>query len=215
MRPWSVVTMCVALLALFVIAPTQINAGEISFAGNLDDVQLDLGGAVYSGVSEGTAFSGVIDDVTADGEITGGGISTSFSCCIAAGALELSDNVTVTAEIIDELSMLPGLPTLSLGDMVDLIDLEGDETTPGGGRIEVGLSFVLKPDAFDSEDLSNYPFDSADLLFTLFFIVEEGPSSPSMPDNDIYAALGVVNTLSVPEPDEPDPTPVRYRLPRG
>lgn len=210
MRSWSVVTASVFSLTLLTFAASDAKAAPISFEGNLDVVELDDGGAVYSSVSIGTLFTGVIDDGTAEGEVTGGGITTMFDCCIAAGALELNNDVTLTADDIALLSMLPpGLPALGVGDTIDLIDLEGDTTTLSGNRIEVGLSFVLDSGAFDSEDPSNYPFDPADLLFTLFFILEEEPTPPGTPDNDIYSAIGLVDTLVLPEePVDPDPVAV-------
>lgn len=79
--------------------------------------------------------------------------------------------------------MLAGRPIFSDGDLVDGVDIEGDTTTVGGGRIEVGLSYVLDPGAFSSTDPGNYPFDPNDVLMELFFIVEEDDA-----DAEIYNA---------------------------
>ena len=58
---------------------------SISFSGQLDLIELDAGGAVYSGTPIGTNFNGFIDDMSADGQISDGTTTTGFGCCIAAG----------------------------------------------------------------------------------------------------------------------------------
>lgn len=161
-------------------------SATINFSGTLADVT-DAGGATYSGVPVGTVFSGNIDDVTFNGSITDGTTETVFGCCIAAGGLGLTNDQVLTADDAASLNFLAGAPLFEADDVIDLVDIEGDTNTAGGGRIEVGLSYILDPGAFDSTDPSNYPFNPGDVLLTLFFIVEENSD-----DVEIYNAIGVV-----------------------
>lgn len=181
-------------LAACACAATTATAATIGFSGELDIVFEDPGGAVYSGVPTGTTFSGEIDDASASGFITDGTTRTDFGCCAAAGGLEVTNDEPVSSDVAAVLNALQSVRTFVPGDVIDLIDLEGDAVF-GDHRIEVGLSFVFDGATFSDDSLSSYPFDPADLLFSVFFIVEEddwlGPD-----DIEIYNALGLVDTLS-------------------
>lgn len=182
-------------LSLLAVATTA-NAAAINFSGPLSIIDTDLGTAVYSGVAVGTTFTGTIDDVTFSGSITDGTTGTSFGCCIAAGGLGLTNNIVLFADDADFLNQVAGAPLFSENDVVDSADIEGDATTAGDGRIEVGVSYILRPDAFDDENpVGNYPFDPADILLMLFFIVEENSS-----DVEIYNAVGRVDVMPIPLP---------------
>ena len=173
------------LLATFSLSS---RAQPISFSGNLDFIEEDTGGGVYSGVPLGTLFTGTIDPSTGSGEISDGTTVTSFSCCIAAGGLDVSNDGALDSETAELINLLVGEPLFSTGQLVDTIDIEGDTNTPGGGRIEVGLSFLFPADTFDDDSPENYPFDPNDLLLSVFFIVEEDSGG----DNDVYAAVGLL-----------------------
>ena len=58
--------------AFYSVTVAPVLAADISFSGQLDVVQEDLGGAVYSGVPVSTVFSGAINDVTFSGFISDG-----------------------------------------------------------------------------------------------------------------------------------------------
>ncbi len=192
----SVVTFYAIAFAVLSFTAPRIEAAAVLFEGHLDLILENSGGAIYSSAVPGTLFTGEIDDVTAVGEITDGSTPTAFTLCCEAGGLALSNDVEVDQNFLDLLDLLapnlpPGVPTFSLTDKYDLVDLEGGATT-GDGRIEVGVSMLLKDTAFDSTDLSNYPFDESDLLLTLFFIIEEDATT------EIYNVLGVVDNLTLP-----------------
>ena len=191
------------LTSAFIFASAPLaGAATSSFAGNLDVIFQDDGGR-YTGTLLGAPFSGEIDDATGFGNISDGATPTDFTCCEFAGLLELTDNVEIeTAETQDLINGIQDVVEVDIGDMFDLVDLEGDVRLPNGNRIEVGLSFVLLPSAFDDEDLGNYPFDPDDLLFTLFFILEEMPSE--VEDQTIYDVVGLVDDIVLPFGDDPD-----------
>jgi len=173
---------------------TGATATTIGFSGKLGIVFDDLGGAIYSVVSTGTSFGGEIDDVSESGFITDGTTRTDFGCCAAAGGLEVTNDLALSDDEVAALNAIQSFRTFSGGDVIDLIDLEGDLVF-GDNRFEAGLSFAFDAATFDDDSLGNYPFDPTDLLFSAFFIVEEddwlGPD-----DVEIYNALGLVDTLS-------------------
>ena len=194
-RTISRVTQCIFLIGVHSLA----QAAVINFSGQLDVVELDTGGAVYSGVAIGSVFSGVIDDVTFNGSITDGTTLTAFSCCIAAGGLSITNNETLNAGDAALLNSL-GNTNFVAGDQIDLIDLEGDAMTSGGGRIEIGLSYILDPLSFSDESLENYPPDPGDMLISLFFIFEADAQ-----DQDIYSAFGALDVLVTDTDGDGDP----------
>ena len=73
-------------------AQTPLLTIALSFSGHLDIIELDAGGGVYSGTLIGNIFFGFIDDVSFGGEISNDTTLTSFSCCIAAGGLSVSND---------------------------------------------------------------------------------------------------------------------------
>ncbi len=194
-RTISRITQCIFLIGVHSLA----QAGIINFSGQLDVVELDTGGAVYSGVAIGSVFSGDIDDVTFNGSINDGTTLTAFSCCIAAGGLSITNNEILNAGDAALLNSL-GNTNFVAGDQVDLIDLEGDVMTSGGGRIEIGLSYILDPLSFSDESLENYPPDPGDILISLFFIFEADSQ-----DQDIYSAFGALDVLDPDTDGDGDP----------
>lgn len=166
-------------------------SAPIDFAGLVDFVDLDAGGAVYSGRGVGTAFTGTIDDETFSGSLSDGVTPTAFSCCIDADGMEFSDNVPVDADIAERLNFWLGPGFFVPGHSVDLIDIEGDAATADGGRIEIGLSYVLDPAAFSGTGA--YPFDPADLYVAVFFIFEENALG-----EEIYSAMGNLEPVPLP-----------------
>lgn len=182
------------IFALFlVLCPLDAYSATINFAGQLDVIEVDNGTGVYSGTPIGTSFSGFIDDVTFNGEISNGTTLTSFSCCIAAGGLDVSNDFDLDADTASTLNSLAGTSIFNAGDIVDLVDIEGDEITTGGGRIEVGLSYLFDASTFSDESPDNYPFDPSDVLLELFFILEENGIG-----EDVYSGLGKLNPVPLP-----------------
>lgn len=178
-----------ALFALLAGAATAADAATIAIQGSLGFVS-DQGGGVYSGVGVGGAFSGFIDDVTFAGRVSDGATLTSFGCCIAAGGLSIQNDITIDSTTAALLNALTGTSAFSAGQMFDGVDIEGDVATAGGGRIEVGVSYLLDASAFADGSASNYPFDPADLRVALFFIHEEDDAGL-----DLYDGIGLLTTV--------------------
>ena len=176
-------TLIGALVPCILLLTGVAQAATINFSGPLRIIETDEGGAIYSGVPVGTRFSGSIDDVTANGSITGAGITTSFGCCIAAGGLEFTDDLTLDASFAALLNSLSGSTDFAAGQLYDLADLEGDSEVAPDGRIEVGLSFLFPADTYDNDDPTNV-LDPAAALLTAFFIFEEA-------GDDIYSGIGL------------------------
>ena len=183
------VNFCAMVLAMLSLASS---AETINFSGQLDVID-DSSGAVYSGATTSTNFSGNIDDVTANGSISDGATVTSFGCCIAAGGFSITNNEVLDASSAAFLNSIIGSSTFSAGDVVDTVDIEGDATTAGGGRIEVGLNYILDGNTFSNTDSSNYPFKQDDLLLALFFIVEEDINGDT-----IFDAVGQLDPVPPP-----------------
>ena len=180
-----------ALILIFSIQNAYSTA--INFSGQIDIIEVDNGTGIYSGTPIDTKTSGFIDDVTFNGEISNGTTLTSFSCCIAAGKLNITNDAILDADAASTLNLLTGATLYNVGDKVDLIDIEGDKITPGGGRIEVGLSYTFKADTFNNENLDNYPFDPNAVQFVSFFILEENQIG-----EDIYLILGKLKVEPLP-----------------
>ena len=167
-------------------------AAPVSFNGQLSFVETDTGG-VYSNTPLSTDFSGVIDDEFFNGSITQGTTLTVFGCCIAAGGLSIDNDMILGMDDANFLNSVFGGSKYSEGNMVDMVNIEGDSQTSSGGRIEIGLSYILHSDSFVNEELSNYPFDPADVDDALFFIFEEDASGA-----DIYSAAGPISSVPLP-----------------
>ena len=161
----------------------------IDFSGNLDALTVDDGG-VYSGLPVGTPFSGLIDDVSANGAITDETTLITFGCCIAAGGLSLDNDLVLSADKATLLNHLLGYPRFNHGDLVEGIDIEGDKTTLDAGRIEVGLCYIFDPGAFSDSNPGSYPFNPNDALLELFFIVEEDAVA-----TEIYSVFGKIHSI--------------------
>lgn len=190
----TVFGMTFGLMATF----TSAEAATIAFAGEVDIILENNATSDLNAVTVGTPVTGEIDDETAFGFISSALGTVSFTCCDAAGLIEVGDDQTLDSDEADLLNLLAMDTQFAEGDVLDVINIEGD-TDSDAGRIEVGLSFILQPDAVASEDPSGYPFDPDDLLLTLFFVLQEDG------DNDIFDALGVVDDLTLPFaiPDDP------------
>ena len=180
------------LFALLVGAASASGAATIAIQGSLGFVS-DQGGGVYAGVGVGAAFSGFIDDASFAGEISDGATLTSFGCCIAAGGLAVQNDIAIDSATAALLNALSGTSAFSAGQVFDGVDIEGDVATAGGGRLEVGVSYLLDASAFSDGAASNYPFDPSDLRVALFFIHEEDGVG-----QDVYDGIGLLTT--VPEP---------------
>ncbi len=175
------------------LSALEAGAAPVMIAGQLGIVHSDTGGGIYAGATSGTSFLGAIDDVTASGSISDGVSLTVFACCIAAGGLEVSNDVMLDAEQATLLNTLLGVAQFSAGDTVDEVTLEGDAETAGMGRIEVGVSWVLAAGAFADENPSNYPFDPAHLLVALFFVAEFDAGNA-----EIFNATGILAPVPLP-----------------
>jgi len=172
--------------ASFVAGPAY--AATISFSGPLVSIEEDDPASRYGGTPLGTQFTGNIDDVDFDGSITrldfptpGDDLTTDFTCCIAAGPNpSFDDDVELLQPDADYLNGLAGKTVFKSGDIVDVVDIEGDVIISNGNRIEVGLSYILDSSA------NTFPFDPSKRLLTLYFIVEQLPGA----SDDIYNVLG-------------------------
>lgn len=178
------------LVITLIFGSLSAQASIVNFSGQLDYIQLDQGGGVYSGVAIGTGFLGSIEDTDANGYISDGTTLTPFGCCIAAGGLNVTNDMILTEEDAAFLNSVMGSSQYSPGDRVDIIDIEGDSNTLSGGRIEIGLSYVFNSSTFSNDDLSNYPFSADDVELALFFIFEENASG-----EDIYSAAGQISPV--------------------
>jgi hypothetical protein len=152
---------------------TTVEAAFINFSGQLNNIEYDTGVGVYSGVAIGTSFSGKINDVSANGTISDGVTFTSFGCCIAAGGLSILNNEALSEDDAAILNAIIGFSKYSAGDQIDIINIEGDTTTSIGGRIEIGLSYILNSATFANNNIDNYPFNHAEIELAFFFIYEE------------------------------------------
>jgi hypothetical protein len=181
-----------SLIFLWILSASAV-AADIDFYGQLGFVQENGTGSVYYGTPLGTLFGGSIDDSTGSGHISNGSIVTTFGCCIAAGGLEVINNLSLDELEVLMLNSLLGANVYSVGDVVDIINIEGDTQTASNGRIEIGLSYVFHQNAFVNDSLNNYPFDHNDVLHSLFFIFEEDAAGDT-----IYVAAGLLNTVPLP-----------------
>ncbi|TDJ31495.1 MAG: hypothetical protein E2O61_15670 [Gammaproteobacteria bacterium] len=167
-------------------------AAVINFGGALAVILEDAGGAVYSGVPTGSNFFGSIDDVSSVGFISDGTTMIAFGCCVDfdTPGVELNDDFVLDADTAELINSLAGTSFVA-GDLVDLISVEGDVVTAGGTRIEIGWNVVLDPLAFSDNSLSNYPFDSEDVL-TRLIIINEFADQGGPPDPPIYSSIVVL-----------------------
>lgn len=170
-------------------------ATVIQFSGPLRIIELNDAG-IYSSATLGTVFTGNIDDVTYFGSISDGTTATAFTCCIAAGPLEIQNDVVLDSGQVDFLNTVAGEMLFSVGNTVDIVDIEGDErTTLPEGRIEVGISLVVDGSVFPNSDPANYSFPLTldNLQLGLYFINEENSIG-----EEIYSAIGKIEVIPLP-----------------
>jgi len=185
-----------AFFSVTVVPGSPVDTSKFNFQGQLSIVEEDNGGSVYSGVPIGSDFSIEIDLVTAFSTISDGTTVTPFSAFFSNGSFfEVTNDFVVEADDAAFVNSLAGTNFVA-GDLVDLIELAGVALTSGGGSIEIGVSYVLDPLAFDDENPNNYPPDPDDILTTIFFIDEEDVQGV-----EIYSAAGVVDSDGDGMPD--------------
>ena len=203
------------VFSIVLLSLSGVAAATIEFEGELVLILEDDGTAEYSGVPVGTRYTGQIDDVTGVGSLSGGGTTTDFGCCIFAGSgagnpVEISNDQFVDSASAAAINSILPNPLFTGGDMIDVINVEGDTLLPNGNRIEIGLSYIFDGSTFPDASLSNYPFAPTSPLLTLFFILEEDATFTT----DLYSALGVVDVGVAPTPGPgPDPDPNVIPLP--
>ena len=185
------------LNGLTVVPESPVDTPKVNFHGQLSIIHEDNGGAVYSGVPVGTDFSLEFDLVTGLSAISDGTTVTPFIANFEDGSFfEVTNDFIVDADDAALVNSIAGTSFVA-GDLVDLIELEGQGLTSGGGIIEVVVSYVLDPLAFDDESPDNYPPDPDDILVTIFFI-EEGDGQGV----EIYKAHGVADSDGDGMPDD-------------
>ena len=160
------------------------HAAIIEFSGPLVAILEDDDGAIYSGAQIGTVFSGVIDDVTFDGIISDGATLTPFT--ERGGGMWTENDQIMDADEAILVNSLAGTSFVT-GDLYDEIEMGGDASTSGGGRIEISLVFLLDPLAFDNNPVDYYPPNPDDILLVVFGIEEINDQ-----EEVIYLALGAV-----------------------
>jgi len=184
----------ITLLICFIGACSLAHAANVTWSGQLDVIEEDRGGAIYSGVALGTDFSGAISDVTFNGFITDGTTRTSFSRRTGEDSLGVVNDFPLEAEDAALINSLAGTSFIA-GDPIDLIFLGGDADTAGGGSILISLTFVFAADVFnDYNNLDNYPPNLDDVLITFFSIEEENDQFEM-----IYSAIGGVDEIMFSE----------------
>jgi len=186
-------TLGYAAVLVSIVFTLPASAAAIPFWGNADSVMIDNGTGIYTGASSTTIFSGSIDDITGNGEVSDTTITTPIICCVAAGVVSVSNNVILDGATADLLNLLAGASLFSDGDLVDGIDVEGDTLLPGGGRLEAGVSWVFTADTFADDDPDNYPFAPNTPLVGLFFILEADADG-----EEIFQAFGSLQPVPLP-----------------
>lgn len=177
------------------VASMAVGSATIPISGALGVVVADTGTGLFAGTPLGTLFTGAIDDTTFSGQIGNGTAAVEFGCCIAAGGVEVFNDQVLDAGTAAALNLLAGKSMYAVGGMVDSINVEGDAATPGGGRIEVGVTYLFASDTFADNSLSHYPFDPGAVQMALFFVFEEDSVG-----DPLYDAVGVMPATPVPEP---------------
>ena len=71
------------------------------------------------------------------------------------------------------MNTVTGEQTLFINNIVDIIDIAGDVELDNGGRLEVGLSYILDWQGINDANTNLYPPDPSTIIALLFFIVEE------------------------------------------
>jgi len=194
------------------VVPVKPPNSDIFFSGPIVNVNIDLGGGIYSGVSVGDNFSGAINRLTSDGFISDGTTSTPFSWGeYPDNGVEVSNDLELDAEFAALLTALGG-PSFSAGEIVDQIKIQSD-SVPLGGLLFVGLVYVLGPDAFVDESRNNYPPDPNDILIQFFYVDEEAVDDEGGVGPNIFSAHGIFTVEDIddvcPNTIIPESVPIR------
>jgi len=177
-----------AFFDLTVVAGSTVATAKINFQGPLTSVQEDNGSAIYSGLPIGSDFSLEFDLVTALSTVSDGITITPFNAFFDDGSFfDVINDFVANAGDAAFINSIAGTSFVA-GDIVDLIEIAGQALTPSGGRIDVGLSYILDSLAFDDENPDNHPPDPDDILIIVFGIEEFDDQGVI-----IYAAFGVVD----------------------
>jgi len=185
------------LNGLTVVPESPVDTPKINFSGQLDFIFEDNGSAVYSGVPVGSNFSIEFDLVTGFSTISDGTTVTPFMAFFEDGSFfEFENNFVLDAEAVAFLNSLPGTG-FAEGDLIDYVAIFGDAPNSVGGRIEIGLQYILDPLAFDGEGPDNFPPNPGDVL-TEYFSIDERDDQ----DELIYEAAGLVDSDGDGMPDD-------------
>ena len=197
LRKSTFVIICAFFLLLF---SHIVCAAIINYSGQLDVYLIDNGSATYSGSDRFTKISGSFDTAITsgvNGSISDGATATSVGCCIAAGGFNINNDYTLPAAEAKFYNSVLGINRFKADgtDKVVTVDIESDAATTGGGRIEVGLNFILDENAVTDLDPNNLPFDQSDIILTLFFIYEEDNKG-----DDLFDAVGQLDSVQLSPP---------------
>lgn len=203
---------------LISLTPRTTNAAQLDFTGVVDLILTNESSSVFAPIfTLGTPVQGTIDDPGGEGAI--GPVPTSststsipFTCCIFAGlgggtaniGLELFDDKVLDTDTASALNFLLGMPSFSAGQVVDIVNLEGDRAV-GSGRFEAGLSFIFDSSFYGASSTPNVLDDSASALGSLFFVAEFDTN-----EEEVFEALGVLTSLG---PANISPVPLPSSLP--
>lgn len=173
-----------SVLVLLVSLP--VSAQVLSLAGNLDVITDNTGQSMFSSAVQGDALRIDIDATTADGFVSvAGGAPFAFDCCIAAGGVDAVNDLELDVETALTFNTLLGVNQFSAGDTVDILQVEGDQLTPTGSRIEAGVTFILAGSAIVEGE--QYVLNTDDILLSIGFVLEE------FMNVDTFSAVGVVS----------------------
>ena len=197
---WQAVGASNGNLAFTLEGTQSVDIPAVNFNGQLAFVEVDEGGAIYSGVPIGSNFLLSFDLLTGSSTISDGTTITPFSAFFEDGSFfEITNN-----DILDDPDDVALINSLAgtdfvVGDVIDLIEITGEAPTPGGGIFAAGAGYLLDPLAFDDESPDNFPPDPSDILLTFFIIEEENNLG-----QEIYIAVGaapVVDDTSIVVPN--------------
>lgn len=211
-----------AVSSLCCLAPRPASAVQVQFTGIVDLILVAESSSTYAPLfSLGTSVGGIIDDPGGEGSIgpiaAGSATQTSipFTCCIFAGlnegaadiGLELTNDEALDADTAAVLNALFGSGSFATGQLVDIVDLEGDGAF-GSGRFEAGLSFLFDPGAFGPGSTPRILDDAASALGGLFFVSESDTN-----EEEIFNAVGALTSFGPVDTIAPTPTPAPIPTP--
>lgn len=215
----TIPVLCAAAL-VWCLAPRAASAAELEFTGVVDLILAEEAASIYAPLFPvGTSVAGRIDDPGGEGSIgpapTGPtSISIPFTCCIFAGldegaadiGLELTDDETLDADFADTLNLLFGPGTFSAGQVVDIVDLEGDRAV-GSGRFEAGISLIFASDQYGASEVPDILGDFASVLGAVFFVAEFDSA-----EEEVFSAVGKLTSLGPVTGPTPVPVPPAMAL---